>query len=480
MRVRLSILAALVLATAWATAAHGAVTLSIFTIAGGDQSGFKGDGKAATTASLDGPAGIVVAPDGTIFVADTINQRVRRIDPAARIQTVAGTGKRGFAGDSGPATKADLQDPTALALAKDGSLFVADTGNSRIRVVRPDGTIATVAGTADQGFSGDGGPSTAAQVNAPAGLALAANGALFFSDTGNQRVRRIAVDGKIATVAGGAGTGAAGDGGPATSAQLNGPMGLAVGADGSLLVADSGNNRIRRVGPEGTITTVAGNGGGGSAGDGGAATAAQLNLPVDVSTIPAGGFFVAEAGGHRIRRVDGAGVIARIAGTGGPRYGGDGQASSTGLLNAPRAVELMPSGFELLVADTDNNRIRYIAIPGQSSRLGLAPLKASVLAPLRTIKVKVKERTRRIKVVADRGIAYVVSKDARLAVRIATKRGKPIRTLHLDAEAGRNVLHLPNLLRRGNRRLVKDHYVVRMTATADLETATQSLELVVR
>jgi hypothetical protein len=480
MRARLLLLAAVVAAAACATAAHGAVTVAIFTIAGGSTDGFKGDGKPATTALLNGPAGVVVASDGTIFAADTINQRIRSIDPSGRIQTIAGSGKRGFTGDGGPATKASFQDPTALALAKDGSLFVADTGNSHVRVIRPDGTIESVAGTADQGFSGDGGPARAAQVNAPAGLALGADGSLYFSDTGNNRVRNIRLDGTIATIAGTGSTGAGGDGGAATAAQLNAPAGLALTADGGLLIADAGNNRVRRIGPDGVISTVAGTGGGGSGGDGGRATSAQLNLPVDVSAIPAGGFFVAEAGGNRIRRVDAAGTIARLAGTGGPRYGGDGRPAAAGLLNAPRAVELMPSGFEILVADSDNNRLRYIAIPGQASRLALAPLEASVLAPLRKATIKVKGRKRRIRVVADTPIPYELTKDARVVIRIATKRGKPMAGLVTRVKAGRNVLRLPPFLRRGKRRLAKDHYVLTMTVASGLESATGSLELIVK
>jgi sugar lactone lactonase YvrE len=247
MRLRLSLLTAVAGAILGVSAAHGAVTTAIFTIAGGDGHGFTGDGNLATGASLDGPAGVVAAIDGAVVVADTINQRIRRIDPFGRIRTIAGNGKRGFSGDGGAATGASLQDPTALALGKDGSLFVADSGNNRIRVIHRDGTIATLAGTADQGFSGDGGPASAAQVNGPAGLALAPDGSLYFSDTGNNRVRVIHTDGTIATVAAG----------------LNAPAGLAVTADGSLLVADSGNNRVRRLAPDGGVTTVAGTGGGG-------------------------------------------------------------------------------------------------------------------------------------------------------------------------------------------------------------------------
>jgi sugar lactone lactonase YvrE len=464
MRLRMSLLAAAAAAVLWVSVAHGAVTIAIFTIAGGDGHGFTGDGKPATNATLDGPAGVLAAPDGTILVADTINQRIRRIDASGRIRTIAGNGKRGFSGDGGAARAASLQDPTALALGKDGSVFFADTGNNRVRAIRPNETIATVAGTADQGFSGDGGPASAAQLNGPTGLAVAADGSIYFSDTGNNRVRVIRTDGTIATLAAG----------------LNAPAGLAVTGDGSLLVADSGNNRVRRVAPDGAITTVAGTGGGGSGGDGGAATAAQLNLPVDVAAIPSGGFFVTEQGGNRIRRVDASGQIARLAGTGGPRYGGDGLGAASGLLNAPQAVELMPSGAEVLVADTDNNRIRYIAIPGQATRLAFAPLAASITAPLQKVAITVNKRNRRTLVVSDRAIGFRVTKQGRVTVAIATKKGRKVASFATRFRAGANAVHLPKSLRSGKRRLKKDHYVLSMTATAGTESARHSMELVVK
>jgi trimeric autotransporter adhesin len=464
MRLRLPVLTAVAASILFVSATHGAVTTAIFTIAGGDRHGFTGDGAPATSATLNGPAGVVTAPDGAILVADTINQRIRRIDPSGRIRTVAGNGKRGFSGDGGAATGASLQDPTALALGKDGSLFVADTGNNRIRVIRPDGKIATLAGTADQGFSGDGGPASAAQTSDPSGLAVGPGGSLYFSDTGNNRVRVIHPDGTIATVAAG----------------LNAPAGLAVTADGSLLVADSGNNGVRRIAPNGAITTVAGTGGGGSGGDGGAATAAQLNLPVDVAAIPSGGFLVAEQGGNRIRRVDASGRIARLAGAGGPRYGGDGLAAVSGLLNAPRGVELMASGTEVLVADSDNNRIRYIAIPGQATRLAFAPLTGSFTAPLKKVTITVNKLKRRTLVVSDRAIPFRITKASDVLTAISNKKGRKIARFARQVGPGANSIHLPNSLRSGKSRLKKDHYVLSMTATAGTESARHSIELIVK
>jgi sugar lactone lactonase YvrE len=477
MRMRIWAGVALGAAALAATAAHGAAPAAIFTVAGGGDHGFKGDGKPATSALLNGPAGIAVAPDGAILVADTINQRIRRIDPATQVvRTIAGNGKRGFGGDGGPATAATLQDPTALAVGRDGSVFIADTDNNRVRVVRPNGTIATVAGAADQGFSGDGGPATSAQLNAPAGLAIDAAGRLFVSDTGNNRVRVIEPSGTIVTLAGDGRRGAAGDGGPAPAAQLSGPAGLAVASDGSLLIADAGNNRVRRIALSGLISTVAGTGGGGSAGDGGRATSAELNLPVDVAAIPGGGFFVAEQGGNRVRRVDGSGTITRAAGRGGPRFGGDAGPASRSLVNSPQAVELLPSGAELLIADTDNDRLRYVALAPGPSLLAVAPLKPSVLAPL----VKLKRGNHRVLVVRDTKLGLRLTKESDLTLRIRPRHGGPTKTFRTHTPAGARSVHLPARLRSGKHRLTRDHYVVGVTAKSGSAIATSSLELTVR
>jgi hypothetical protein len=253
-------------------------------------------------------------------------------------------------------------------------------------------------------------------------------------------------------------------------------MGLAVETDGSLLIADSGNNRVRRVSVGGTISTAAGSGGGGSAGDGGPAASAQLNLPVDVAAVPSGGFFVAEQAGNRIRLVDQKGKIARVAGTGSPRFGGDGRAAATSPLNAPHALELMPSGVELLIADSDNNRLRYVATPGQATLLGFALLKPSVRAVL----AKVKRGRKRVLVVGDVALTWRSTKEVALAFRITTKRGRLVKTFKAHAGSGAGGVHLPASLRSGRHRLKKDHYVVGVTAKAGTATATSRMELVVK
>src|SRR4051795_12398759 len=234
-----------------------AATNSIFTVAGSGPNcspttATCGDAGAATAAQLNAPFGVAATPDGGFLIADTSDNRVRRVAPDGTITTVAGTGTAGFSGDGGLATAAQLNFPAGV-VAEGGGFLIADANNHRIRRVASDGTITTVAGTT-QGFSGDGGPATAAQLAGPKGVALTADGGFLIADTSNHKVRRVAPDGTIATAAGTT-QGLSGDGGPATAAQLNFPTGVAATADGGFLIADSNNNRVRRVAPGGTITT---------------------------------------------------------------------------------------------------------------------------------------------------------------------------------------------------------------------------------
>ena len=244
-------------------------------------------------------------PDGGYLIADAGNDRVRRVFPDETINTVAGTGTFGFSGDGGPATAANLKDPLAVTVMPDGGYLIADAGAARIRRVSATGIITTIAGTGTPGYSGDGGSATAAQLFAPSGVAATPDGGYLIADTGNSRVRKVSSDGRITTVAGTGTPGFSGDGGPATAARLgqNSPYSVAVTADGGFLIGDEVNRRVRRVSPTGIITTVAGTGVQGSSGDGGAATAAQLNVPTGVATTPDGGFLIADEFGNRVRWV---------------------------------------------------------------------------------------------------------------------------------------------------------------------------------
>jgi hypothetical protein len=284
----------------------GAATGTISTIAGSDPFGdFSGDGGPATVAALNNPAGVAVMPDGGYLIADAGNDRVRRVFPDGTIRTVAGTGMYGFSGDGGPATAANLQAPLGVAALPDGGFLIADAAAARVRRVSPTGTISTVAGTGTPGFSGDGGPATAAQLTNPNAVAVTADGGFLIADSGNRRIRRVSPSGIISTVAGTGVQGSSGDGGAATAAQLNAPEGLATTPDGGFLIADWFANRVRWVSPTGVITTVAGTGTPTLFlnGDGGPATAANISMPYAVAVTPAGGFVFTD-GSYAVRLVD--------------------------------------------------------------------------------------------------------------------------------------------------------------------------------
>jgi glucose/arabinose dehydrogenase len=330
-------------------AAGAAGTGTISTIAGSDSFGdFTGDGGPAIAAALNEPLGVAVLPDGGYLIADAGNDRVRRVFPDGTIRTVAGTGDFGFSGDGGPATAADLKDPIGVAPTPDGGYLIADAGAARVRRVSATGIITTVAGNGTPSFSGDGGPATAAGLFAPSGVAVLPDGGFLIADTGNSRVRKVSPGGMITTVAGTGTPGFSGDGGPATAAQLgqNSPYSLAVMPDGGYLLADDSNRRVRRVSPAGVITTVAGTGEQGSSGDGGAATAAQLNVPMGVAMTPDGGILIADFFGNRVRWISPTGVITTVAGTGAVAVfkNGDGGPATAADIDLPFGVAVTPSG----------------------------------------------------------------------------------------------------------------------------------------
>ena len=370
-RARRRVLAAAlaVLATPLVIAAdpvRASVPEGIITGVAGDGTGrYGGDGGPALLASLSAPSGIVRAGDGNLFIADTGNHRIRRVDPTGTISTVAGTGSAGFSGDGGAATAAQLRSPEAVALDDGGNLYIADTGNARVRRVDTAGTIATLAGTGTKGFSGDGGAAAAARLGAPGGLAIGPDGSLYVSDTTNHRVRRIDGHGTITTVVGNGVSGSSGDGGPATSAGIRSPRGLAFDADGNLFIAEAGGHRIRRVDAAGVISTRAGNGEPGYTGDGGPAAMARLAGPRAVAVDAAGVLYVADTDNHVIRMVTPEGAIFTAAGFGSPSFDngeGDGWYAIHAPLTAPRHVTVDPAG-DLYIADTGHDRIRKVTGP---------------------------------------------------------------------------------------------------------------------
>jgi len=335
----------------------------INTVAGGATAGPAGDGGAATNAELSTPEGAAVDAFGNLFIADAANNRIRKVAVGGVITTVAGTGAAGSLGDGGAATAAELNSPIAVTLDASGNLFIADAANNRVRKVGVNGLITTVAGNGTQGFSGDGGPATSAELYLPFGVAVDAFGNLFIADFHNSRIRKVGTNGLITTVAGTNVSGFSGDGSPAINAELHFPYDVALDPSGNLLIADYGNNRIRRVGTNGIITTVAGTNSGGSSGDGGVAVRAQLNSPAGVAVDASGGFFITDYGNNRVRRVGTNGIITTIAGNGHAGFSGDGGAATNAQMQHPLHPAVDAAG-DLFFADSGNNRIREVVSPG--------------------------------------------------------------------------------------------------------------------
>lgn len=335
----------------------------ITTVAGGGSS--YGEGGTATAARLDNPRGVGVDAAGNFYIADTYNYRIRKVTVATGlIVTVAGDGDYGFDGDGGAATAASLYNPANVAVDGEGKLYIADAGNNRIRRVSastPALLMTTLAGTGTYGYSGDGGPATSAYLASPYGTAVDAEGNVYFSDYGNDRIRKVnRSTGVITTVAGTYG-GFFGDGGAATLARISNPRGIAVDGAGNLYIADQYNHRIRKVvKASGLIFTVAGSGTYGFGGDGGAATAAQLNYPTGVAVDAAGNLYIADQYNNRVRKVTAAtGVITTLAGDGYYGFAGDGAAAFAAQLRYPVAVAVDGAG-NVYIADEDNNRVRKV------------------------------------------------------------------------------------------------------------------------
>ncbi len=436
----------------------------VTTVAGSGLFGYSGDGGPATSARLgERVEGLAVDREGNVYIADTENYRIRRVDPTGTIETIAGTGAWGTGGDGGPATSAGLTAVYGLAVDVAGNLYIADTWDDRIRKIDSDGVITTVAGVGEEGLGGDGGPATEARLDKPHGVAVDSSGGLYIADSDNHRVRRVDPRGTITTIAGTGHRGFRGDGGPGTEAALAEPHAVTVDAVGAVYVADSGNGVVRRVNPDGTIatvagfppqsvdgpidlggslsigfprslalgfagelyiadsyrdailrldargtigkfvglgmpvldrpggaavdssgnvliadrtshrilkvddvgiaTTVAGSGEHGDSGDGGPATNADFSFPSDVAVGTDGTIYIADSDNHRIRMVDAAGTVTTFAGTGEPGFGGDGGPALSAMFDSPSAVAV-GADQAVYVADQGNHRIRKIDVTG--------------------------------------------------------------------------------------------------------------------
>ena len=336
---------------------------TITTVAGtGGRVGFSGDGGPAVEAQLFGPECVAVDAAGNIYIADSFNHRIRRVDTAGTITTVVGTGND-FSGEAGPAILARLNRPHGVAVDDSGNLYIADTWNHQIHRVDASGIVATVAGTGEFGYSGDGGPAVVARLTRPWDVSVDGEGNIYIADTRNHVVRRVDASGIITTVAGTGEFGYSGDGGPAVEAQLYTPRGVEVDSAGNVYISDSLNHRIRRVDASGTIATVAGTGEYGYSGDGGPALAAQLGQAEKLAFDSRGNLYIADTFNHRIRRVDLMGTITTVAGQGEGNFSGDGGPALAAQLNAPRDVFVDDLGT-MYIADTGNHRIRLVDSSG--------------------------------------------------------------------------------------------------------------------
>ena len=362
-----------------AAASDGIIT----TIAGNGTPGYSGNDGLATAASLNSPTGLAVDGSGNIYIADKWNRRIRKITASTGvISTVAGNGTSSYSGDGGQATAAGLPFPEGVAVDGSGNLYIADRYSNRIRkITASTGVISTVAGNGTAGYSGDGGQATAASINGPKGVAVDSSENLYIVDTNNHRIRKVtASTGVISTVAGNGNYLYLGDGGQATAAGLHNPVGVAVDGSGNLYIADTSNNRIRKVAVStGVISTVAGNGGGYYSGDGGQATAATLRLPSGVFVDGSGDIYLADTDNSRIRKVTAStGVISTVAGnvsTG--DFSGDGSQATAAGISRPGGVSLDGSG-NIYIADTYNNRIRKVTVATPTPDFTIAASPASV------------------------------------------------------------------------------------------------------
>ncbi len=368
---RLSLTFAL-LAFAPIAAAIGADAVIDSPIGNGRQ-GFSGDGGPANAAMLDQPFDVTIDAQGRILFSDTFNHRIRRFDPGTgKVETIAGSGKKGFSGDGGPATKADLDEPYGVKLDDSGNLFIVDRLNFRVRRVNlATGIIDTVAGTGVPKHSGDGGPARNAGLVEPNGIALGPGpggpkSKLYIADVRGHRIRVVDLpSGIIETFAGDGSGKREGDGGPVSKARLFGARAVAVGPDGDVFILEREGHSLRKVEADtGIITTVAGNGVKGDSGDGGPATQATFNGPKELCVAPDGSaVYVVDTENQKIRRVDmKTGIITTVAGNGQRGPQGDGGPATAAKLDRPHGVAVDSKGT-FWIGDTNNHRIRRVVSP---------------------------------------------------------------------------------------------------------------------
>jgi uncharacterized protein YjdB len=334
-------------------------SVNIYTYAGIGTNGYTGNGYAATAAEMSHPYNIATDCDGNTFIADFENAVIRKVSATGVITTVAGNGTIGYSGDGGPATNATMSHPSGIVLDAAGNLYFTDFNNHVVRRVSTSGVITRVAGNLANGYAGDGGAATSARLFYPSGLTIDGAGNLFIADNANNVVRKVTPDGIISTFAGTNIPGYTGDGGVATSARLNSPKNVHADGTGNLYISDWGNQVVRKVDAAGIITTIAGNGITGYSGDGGPATAAKLDHPYGITTDGAGNVYFSEYTNHIVRKVNPAGIISTIAGDHTIGYSGDYGPALLAQLNQPMGLSRDCAG-RIFIADNANYVVRIL------------------------------------------------------------------------------------------------------------------------
>ena len=347
--------ASLLLVTTFGRAQTGLIS----TIVGTGTPGYSGDGGPATSAIINNPIQVITDASGNVYFADNNSNVIRKISTSGIITTVVGTGVAGYSGDGGPATAAELSDPWGLAIDAAGNLYIGDTRNAVVRKVNTAGIISTIAGTGMAGYGGDGGPATAARLQIPALMRLDNTGNLFFCDNANHRVRKITPLGTITIIAGNGIPGSSGDGGTAVSAAISFPAGVAPDASGNIYISDAVHNVIRKVNSAGIISTFAGTGTAGYTGDGGPASTARLNYPQDIFIDASGNIYFSDTYNNVVRKINIAGIISTVAGSGTAGFSGDGGPATAAQLHYPVGVYQDNSG-KTYISDPSNNRIRRV------------------------------------------------------------------------------------------------------------------------
>ncbi len=332
----------------------------IITDVAGSIYGYSGDGGAATNAKLNNPISVFAGRDGNIYISDWGNSRLRLVNAAGIISTVAGNGIYGFSGDGGIATAAELNGPMGVFADGTGNIFFADIGNERIREINTNGIINTISGNGIYSFSGDGGPATAASFRDPAGICSDISGNIYVADEFNNRVRKINTNGIISTIAGCAARGYSGDGGPATLAEFYYPSGVATDASGNLFIADESNNCIRKVSNQGMVYTIAGNGLPGYTGDGGPAISAEIFNAAGVRLDNFGNIYITDGFNNRIRKINTNGTISTIAGNGKKGFSGLGDTATLAEIYDPVSISV-DAGGNIYFANAFNYTIEKLS-----------------------------------------------------------------------------------------------------------------------